>query len=100
MTRLFLTMLIMLPFLTACGQLPESLQPLRIFDAAVRGDDLDEEKSDPPPGLDKPYPELSDVPKRPEPVLTIEEQKRLQEELEGERLKAIETDKALRERTS
>jgi hypothetical protein len=100
MTRLFLAILVILPFLAACAQLPESMQPLRIYDAIVRGEKLEDEKSDPPPGLDDPYPELSDVPKRPEPVLTIEEQKRLQQELEGERRKAIETDKALRERTS
>jgi len=100
MARLLLAMLIVLPFLAACGQLPESMQPLRIFDAAVRGDKLDEDESEPPPGLNDPYPELSEVPKRPKPVLTADEQKRLQKELEGERRKAIETDKALRERTS
>jgi hypothetical protein len=100
MKRLPLAIFVLLPLLGGCAQLPDWAQPLRWVDAAVRGDDLDEDKSEPPPGADDPYPNLADVPKRPDTVLTLEEQKRLQAELEAERKKAIETDKALRERTS
>ncbi len=100
MKQTVFAILVLSLLLPGCAQSPDWANPLRLFDAAIRGDDLDEADSEPPPGIDDPYPKLADVPKRPKPFLTKEEQIRLNEELENERQKALETDKALRERTS
>ncbi len=87
-------------FAAGCAQVPDKSNPVRIWDAASRGDNLDESNSPPPPGVDKPFPELSTVPDRPKSELTPAEQHRLKEELKRELERAKETDRDLRDRTS
>ena len=93
-------MLAALLLLAGCAQAPNWANPLRLWDTAARGEKLADGGDSEPPGLDDPYPKLTDMPARPQPVLTPEEQQRLLQQLQEDLRKARETDKDLRDRTS
>ncbi len=93
-------MLAALLLLAGCAQAPNWTNPVRLMDSAARGEKLEDDDKTEPPGLDDPYPKLSEMPERPKPVLTPAEQQRLQRQFEEDLRKARETDKDLRDRTS